>query len=73
MDYYDELGLERSASADEVREAWRTLARLLHPDRQQDPELRAHAERQMRRLNEMAGVLRNRGAGPNMTQASSVR
>ena len=57
MDYYEELGLHPSATHDEVRHACRTLARLLHPDRQQDSELRPHAERQMRRLNEIAELL----------------
>ena len=32
-DYYQILGLERSASADDVRKAYRKLAMQYHPDR----------------------------------------
>jgi len=32
-DYYDALGLTRSASSDEIRSAFRSMARNLHPDR----------------------------------------
>jgi curved DNA-binding protein CbpA len=55
--YYDELGLESTASPDEVRDAFRALARLLHPDAQTDPQLKEIAERQMRKLNRTYAVL----------------
>ena len=57
VDYYEELGLTAKASPEEVREAWRGLARLLHPDQQQDARLRRLAECQMKRLNEIRDVL----------------
>ena len=57
MTYYEELGLQSDAAADEIRHAYRTLARLLHPDRQPDPELRALAERQMKRLRDVVAIL----------------
>jgi curved DNA-binding protein CbpA len=55
--YYEELGVEETASAEEIRDAFRALARLLHPDQQSDPQLKEMAERQMRKLNRIYAVL----------------
>lgn len=55
--YYEELGVGAEASADEIREAFRSLARLLHPDQQTDPQLKEMAEGQMRKLNRIYAVL----------------
>ena len=52
-DYYKVLGLERSASDDEVRKAYRKLARKYHPDVSKE----ADAEVKMRDLNEAKDVL----------------
>ena len=59
MDYYEELGVHRMAEVEEIRRAWRNLARLLHPDQQQEEGLRLLAEKQMKRLNEICAVLTN--------------
>lgn len=57
MDYYEEFGVSPDASPDQIRQAHKRLARLLHPDRFQDPELRRLAECQMKRLNAIYAVL----------------
>lgn len=57
MSYYEELGIATSASAEEIRQAYKEMVRLLHPDRCQDEGLRRAAERQMKRLNAMVAVL----------------
>jgi hypothetical protein len=55
--FYDQLGVPSGASAEEIREAYRALARLLHPDQQTDPHLKSVAEQQMRKLNPIYTVL----------------
>ena len=51
--YYQVLGLAQGASTQQIREAHRQLARLLHPDRlgQATPAEQALAERRMREVN----------------------
>ncbi|HEY3840178.1 MAG TPA: J domain-containing protein [Bryobacteraceae bacterium] len=61
MNYYEELGLDPSASNEEIGRAHRTLSRLFHPDLQTDAGLREAAERQMRRLNEAVEILLDPG------------
>ncbi len=54
-DYYTTLGVERTASEDQVRKAYRKLARKYHPDVSKE----ADAEARMRDLNEAYDVLRD--------------
>jgi hypothetical protein len=57
MTYYEELGLKPDATPEEIRSAYRSLVRLLHPDQQGDEHLRRLAEGQMRRLNAVHDTL----------------
>ena len=57
MTYYEELGLAPDATSEQIRRAYRNLARLLHPDQQADEDLRRLAEGQMKRLNAVHGTL----------------
>ena len=57
MTFYEELGLSERASADEIKDAYRSLMRLLHPDHVQDPELRRVADLQVKKLNRVYEIL----------------
>lgn len=52
-DYYDILGVQRTASADEIRSAYRKLARELHPDVNKAPD----AAKKFSRVQEAYEVL----------------
>ena len=53
-DYYEVLGVDRDASQDEIRKAFRKLARKYHPDVAEDKET---AEEKFKELNEAYEVL----------------
>jgi curved DNA-binding protein len=55
-DYYQVLGIPKTASQDEVKKAFRSLARKHHPDVAQDKKT---AEEQFKRINEAYTVLGN--------------
>jgi curved DNA-binding protein CbpA len=59
MNYYEELGIDPSATEEEIGRAHRRLARLMHPDQQVDDAVKKLAETQMRRLNAIVEVLTN--------------
>ncbi|GAA3396872.1 DnaJ C-terminal domain-containing protein [Cryptosporangium minutisporangium] len=56
-DYYEVLGVDRSASQEDIQRAYRKLARKYHPDVNSDPG----AEDQFKRINEANEVLSDPG------------
>jgi tetratricopeptide (TPR) repeat protein len=58
VNYYDILGVERSATEEQIRDKFRQLARQNHPDRYRGPD-KADAERKFQTLTEAVNVLTN--------------
>jgi curved DNA-binding protein CbpA len=58
VNYYEILGVERSASEQEIRDRFRQLARENHPDRYRGND-KAEAERKFQTLTEAVNVLTN--------------
>jgi DnaJ-class molecular chaperone len=54
-DYYDILGLQKSATKADIKQAYRKLALKFHPDRNKAPD----AENQFKEINEAYEVLNN--------------
>ena len=52
-DYYEILGVQRGASKDEIKDAYRKLAMQFHPDRNKSPE----AEEKFKEISEAYAVL----------------
>src|SRR5205807_6059274 len=56
-DYYEVLGVPRDATAKQIRDAYRKLARQYHPDLQDTPAKKKVAEDKFKEVNEAHEVL----------------
>ena len=52
-DYYETLGIKKNASLDEIRKAYKRLAKKYHPDLNKEPD----ASEKFKEINEAASVL----------------
>ena len=56
-DYYEVIGVDKSASADEIKSQYRKLALKFHPDRNKSPDAQEH----FKEISEAYGVLSDSG------------
>lgn len=56
-DPYTILNISHGASSEEIRQAYRTLAKKYHPDRYSDPVLAEKASEKMKEINEAYHIL----------------
>ena len=66
-DYYEILGVPRGASQDELKTAFRNLARKYHPDVNSD----AGAEQTFKEINEAYGILSDPISAPPTTATAT--
>ena len=71
VNYYEILGVDRSASDQEIRDTFRKLARENHPDRYRGDD-KSEAERKFQTLTEAVNVLTSARAASNAITSASV-
>ncbi len=72
QDCYRVLDLDATASLDEVKQAWRELAKLYHPDRlQHDPKLQQRGQEKLKKINAAYDALIRYYASENHRQSET--
>ncbi len=69
-DPYKVLGVSPSATDEEVKKAYRKLAKKYHPDNFSNSPLRAQAEEKMKQINEAYDTVQKMRAGGSSSQSS---
>ena len=69
LDYYKVLGLDKSASQDDIKKAYRKLARKFHPDLNPNDE---EAKKKFQEINEANEVLTDPEKRKNMTNMAKT-
>ncbi|KAF9183668.1 hypothetical protein BGZ51_003871 [Haplosporangium sp. Z 767] len=59
LDYYAVLNLSKTASDDEIKDSYKRLSRIFHPDKHSDPALKEAAETKFHVINKAFEVLSN--------------